>query len=206
MSNLTIFSSGTPTGGGSGLAHGLETIKNGGIYGVTLQDVDVICNNEDGGVWQICDQYRVRFSMLDAFEAEDYRHRIQQNGRKPDLIVLWGWIKFVKGLDKYPIINIHPAPLPKYGGKGYYGLVPHQRVLEDGLTHTAITVHRVNNVYDGGSILFEKSVPILSEDTPESLQNRVKQYEWYYYPRVIDLLLRNQIHLADSIPEFTAPA
>lgn len=84
------------------------------------------------------------------------------------------------------IINIHPALLPKYGGKGMYGLRVHQAVKESRETETGITIHEVNDVYDDGRIIFSTACQIDPEDTTEDIARKVHQLEYAHYPRVIE--------------------
>lgn len=106
-----------------------------------------------------------------------------------DLVVLAGYLKILTAdfLDTIgiPVINVHPALLPKFGGKGYYGLRVHEAVLASGDTVTGATVHYVNAVTDGGQIIRQKKVPVKPGDTPEILQGRVmEEAEWVILPQV----------------------
>lgn len=115
---------------------------------------------------------------------------------EPDLIVLAGFLKKIPNLIikeyKNKIINIHPALLPKYGGKGYYGLNVHKAVLESGDNESGCTVHYVNEEYDKGPIIDQAKVPVQSSDTPEILAKRVLKAEHDLLPSVIKKLI-NQI-------------
>ena len=106
-----------------------------------------------------------------------------------DLVVLAGYLKILSAdfLDKIaiPVINVHPALLPKFGGKGYYGLRVHEAVLASGDTVTGATVHYVNAVTDAGQIIRQKEVPVKVGDTAEILQRRVmEEAEWEILPQV----------------------
>ena len=94
----------------------------------------------------------------------------------------------------YPdkIINIHPALLPKHGGKGMYGDRVHQSVLDSGDSETGITIHYVNENYDEGSIIFQRAVEVSKADTAESIANKVHQLEYKHYPEVLHQLLKDQ--------------
>ncbi|MGM0574034.1 MAG: phosphoribosylglycinamide formyltransferase, partial [Bacteroidota bacterium] len=112
-------------------------------------------------------------------------------------IVLAGYMKLIPSflVRRYPdrIFNIHPALLPDFGGKGMYGRHVHQAVLDAGAQKTGITIHLVNEQYDEGPVLFQKAIPVLPDDTPESLASRIQEMEHYHYPRVIEqALLENQ--------------
>ena len=88
------------------------------------------------------------------------------------------------------IINIHPALLPKYGGKGMYGMHVHESVIANKDKSSGITVHFVNEVYDDGEIIFQASCKIKREDTPETLAEKIHQLEYEHYPKIIEDLIR----------------
>lgn len=108
---------------------------------------------------------------------------------KPDLIVLAGYMKKIPGqmIDLYEnrIINIHPSLLPKYGGKGYYGLNVHKAVIANGEKESGCTVHIVTKEYDTGPVLDQTHVQVLPDDTPETLQQRILIQEHILLPKVI---------------------
>lgn len=108
------------------------------------------------------------------------------------LIVLAGFLGLVPPelIQAYPnrIINIHPALLPKFGGKGMYGLHVHQAVLQAGESTSGITIHYVNARYDEGSIILQAQCPVFPSDTPDSLAARVHQLEYDHYPNVVQRL------------------
>lgn len=112
---------------------------------------------------------------------------------RTDLIVLAGFLLLIPPsvISEYEgrIINIHPALLPKYGGKGMYGLKVHEAVIRNGETLTGITIHCIDEEYDRGSIIFQATCNVLPDDTPESLSKRIQELEHKYYPRVIEKLL-----------------
>lgn len=90
------------------------------------------------------------------------------------------------------IINIHPALLPKYGGKGMYGIHVHEKVIASGDDVSGLTIHEVNENYDEGSILFQQRIDVLPGDSATSLANRILQSEHYHYPRVIEHWIQHQ--------------
>lgn len=113
---------------------------------------------------------------------------------QPDLIVLAGFLlKFPESiLKEYPkVINIHPALLPKYGGKGMYGMNVHQAVLENKEKETGITIHYVNEHYDEGEFIFQKAVNIEYCKTAEEIAQKVHELEHQYFPEVIGKLITN---------------
>jgi len=111
--------------------------------------------------------------------------------RRIDMIVLAGFLWLVpKNLTElFTVINIHPALLPKYGGKGMYGMNVHKAVLASKDKESGISIHRVNSNYDEGNIIFQATCPVLRGDTPETLAARVHELEYEHYPRVIEEVL-----------------
>lgn len=115
---------------------------------------------------------------------------------KIDFIVLAGFLKMVPSEMvlhfNNRIINIHPALLPKYGGKGMYGDRVHKAVIAAGEKESGITIHYVNEHYDEGDVIFQASCEVLPTDTPETLAQRVHRLEWEYYPKVIERLIQGK--------------
>ena len=115
---------------------------------------------------------------------------------RAEWIILAGFLWLVPDnlLTGYPdrIINIHPALLPKYGGKGMYGDRVHKAVIESGDEESGITIHFVNSEYDSGDIIFQARCPVMPGDTAESLAHRVHELEYEYYPKVIEELVRGK--------------
>ena len=118
---------------------------------------------------------------------------IELNKRNIDFIVLAGFLWLIPTylIQHYPdrIINIHPALLPKYGGKGMYGHFVHEAVHLAKDNHSGITIHYVNEKYDEGSIVFQEKCEILPSDQPEDIAKKVQVLEHLYYPTVIDQLV-----------------
>jgi phosphoribosylglycinamide formyltransferase-1 len=116
-------------------------------------------------------------------------------GSKIDLVVLAGFLWLVPEniLERYEgrIVNIHPALLPRYGGKGMYGDKVHKAVLENRDSESGITIHYVNRYYDEGDIIFQTKCRVGKDDTVESLACRVHELEYEYYPGVIEKLILN---------------
>jgi phosphoribosylglycinamide formyltransferase-1 len=112
---------------------------------------------------------------------------------RPDLIVLAGYLKLIPEafIQAFPgkIINMHPALLPAYGGKGMYGSHVHQAVIEAGDAKSGITIHEVNERYDEGSIIFQASCDVSPEDSPETLAQRIHQLEYEHLPVQIEKIL-----------------
>lgn len=115
-----------------------------------------------------------------------YDHRI-------DMIVLAGFLWLVPRnlTELFTVVNIHPALLPKYGGKGMFGANVHKAVLASKDKESGITIHRVNQDYDKGDIIFQATCPIMPRDTLETLAARIHELEHQHYPRVIEEVLLN---------------
>ena len=114
------------------------------------------------------------------------------NERKVDLIVLAGFLWLIPGylIRNFTIINIHPALLPKYGGKGMYGMNVHKAVVANRETESGISIHYVNENYDEGKLIFQAKCPVSEDDTPEQVAAKVHELEYKYFPRVIEEVLQ----------------
>lgn len=112
--------------------------------------------------------------------------------RKVDLVVLAGFLWLIPQslLESFTIVNIHPALLPKYGGKGMYGMNVHRAVVANKEVESGITIHYVNENYDEGKIIFQASCPVLPDDSPEDVAQKIHQLEYAHFPRVVDELLK----------------
>ncbi len=131
------------------------------------------------------------FSRTDFYESDKVVNKLIDE--RPSLIVLAGFLWLIPEniLQLFPaqIINIHPALLPKYGGKGMYGSKVHEAVIAAGEKESGITIHYVNRYYDEGDVIFQATCPVLPEDTPEALAKRIHKLEHKYYPETIEMLL-----------------
>ena len=120
-----------------------------------------------------------------------------------DMVILAGFLGIFSAdmLRRFgkPMINIHPALIPSFCGKGFYGLRVHQAALDYGVKVTGATVHYVNEVTDGGEIILQKAVDVLPGDTPELLQRRVmEQAEWVLLPRAAEIVASRLVHEAEN--------
>ncbi|HKM92432.1 MAG TPA: phosphoribosylglycinamide formyltransferase [Prolixibacteraceae bacterium] len=108
-----------------------------------------------------------------------------------DLVVLAGflWLVPTNIVSHFKVVNIHPALLPNYGGKGMYGSKVHEAVVENGEKESGITIHYVNEHYDEGNIIFQAKCEVLPNDTPDDVAAKVHQLEYDNFPKVIDQLL-----------------
>lgn len=154
----------------------------------------VVCNKPGAGILQIADNEVIPTLLIEKepfFQGDAYIPELKEKGI--DLIVLAGFLwKIPPALIKaYPdrIVNIHPALLPQYGGKGMYGHHVHEAVIRNGEQESGITIHYVDELYDHGSIIFQATCPVLPGDSAESLAKRVQLLEHAHFPAVIESIL-----------------
>lgn len=186
MKKITIFASGT----GSNAQRIIDYFRHS-----TLIRVDSIyCNNPQAGVVSIARKEGIPLVLLEYapfFTGDQYIKDLRQKGI--DLIVLAGFLWKVPHslLEAFPrrMINIHPALLPLHGGKGMFGLRVHEAVLAAGDSLTGITIHYLNEQYDSGEIILQRSCPVVPGESPEQLASRVHTLEYECLPRVIEQLL-----------------
>lgn len=174
---LLVFASGSPTGGGSGSR---ELVENSRAGVVQAAIVGVISNHAEGGVARLAQELDIPFQhMPKPYLAEAYRELVKRFDA--DYVSLSGWLKPVHGLDPARTINIHPGPLPAFGGKGMYGHHVHEAVhaayRRGEIAHSAVTMHFVTERYDEGPTFFEYPVLIRPDDTPDSIAARVNKIE-----------------------------
>jgi phosphoribosylglycinamide formyltransferase 1 len=133
------------------------------------------------------------FNREQFYEKNDVVEKLKK--RSIDLVVLAGFLWLVPEnlIDSFPIINIHPALLPKYGGKGMYGMRVHQAVIDNKEIETGISIHIVNKNYDEGELIFQATCPVSPEDTPEEVARKVHDLEYEFYPRIIEKYIRRNI-------------
>ena len=154
----------------------------------------IVSNKKEAGVISIAEKNNIPHKIYEKKDWEDVEKIIQElNYFEIDLILLAGYLALIPKelIHAFPhkIINIHPALLPKYGGKGMYGKNIHKTVLEQLEKETGITIHEVDEVYDNGKIIFQRSVEILPEDTIITIEHKVRKLEYYFLPRVVEKLL-----------------
>ena len=186
MKKIAIFASGS----GSNAENIINYFKNDTENVVKI----VFCNKPDAYVLERAKRLSVPTFV---FGREEFSHSdLVLNELKRldiDLIVLAGFLWKVPDaiINAYPdrVINIHPALLPSYGGKGMYGMKVHEAVIAAGEKESGITIHHVNNHYDEGAIIFQAKCEIVPGDTPETLATKVHALEYEYFPRVIKELL-----------------
>ena len=183
---IAIFASGT----GSNALNLITYFSEHPLAEVVL----LVSNNSNAGALQHAARLNVPSAVFDkaAFNRpEIILSCLQQHGI--DLIVLAGFLLHIPTflVEAFPqsIINLHPALLPKFGGKGMYGMHVLRAVKEAGETLTGITIHYINEHYDEGMIIAQYSCPVEADDTPETIAQKVHRLEYRYYPLVIEQLL-----------------
>ncbi|MBC7946993.1 MAG: phosphoribosylglycinamide formyltransferase [Chitinophagaceae bacterium] len=154
----------------------------------------IVCNKPGAGVLAIAARENIPVILIEKerfFRGDAYIPELL--GKKVDLIVLAGFLwKIPDSLIaayRGRIINIHPALLPKYGGKGMYGDNVHAAVIAAGDKETGITIHYVDEKYDNGDIIYQARCPVHPDDTPASLAKRVHELEYMWFPKVIEELV-----------------
>ena len=156
----------------------------------------VLTNKRDAKVLDRCNKLKINglYFNRNAFYNTDCVLRVLKS-LQPDLIILAGFLwKIPENLIKnYPnqIVNIHPALLPKYGGKGMYGSHVHQAVKDNADLETGITIHYVNENYDEGAIIHQSKTLVSTHDSVEEIAHKVHQLEYEHFPKVIEKLLSN---------------
>jgi phosphoribosylglycinamide formyltransferase-1 len=157
--------------------------------------VGVFTNNQQAKVLEKTKHHHIASFVFTKNELENGTVLNEINQLQPDLIVLAGFLlKFPEHIiAEFPnkIINVHPALLPKYGGKGMYGMHVHKAVLENKEKETGITIHYVNEHYDEGEFIFQTSVNIEECQTPEEIAAKIHELEHDYFPKIIKRLLDN---------------
>lgn len=186
MKKIVLFASGSGTNVENIILHFRQARK--------IEVVAVFCNNPKAGV---LDRAKVLNVPVVLFSKEDLSGEsilLKLHAFEPDLIVLAGFLlKFPTNIIQgYPhkIINIHPALLPKFGGKGMYGLNVHKAVIENNETETGISIHYIDEHYDEGAIIFQKSVALSGAETAEEIAAKVHGLEHEYFPQIIEKLLK----------------
>lgn len=185
--NLVIFASGS----GSNTENIIKYFEFSDLARV----ISVFTNNPQAGVKDRC---RKLGTPCYVHNQEDFKGGVvlqKLQKLSADMVILAGFLKKVPAniLEAFPerVVNIHPALLPDYGGEGMYGKYVHQAVVENEEEETGITIHYVNEDYDEGEIIFQKTVELDFEDTWEDVDYKVRQLEYKHYPEVIEYLAKD---------------
>jgi phosphoribosylglycinamide formyltransferase-1 len=186
MKHIAIFASGSGTNA--------ENIIRYFANHESIRVNAVLSNKKDAFVIERARKYNVPVFIFDReqfYQTDDILDYLRKE--ETDLVVLAGFLWLVPGnlLSYYQnrIINIHPALLPKYGGKGFYGMIVHEAVINSGDKESGISIHYVNERYDAGQIIFQARCPVEKGDTPEMLAQKVHRLEYEWFPVIIERLL-----------------
>lgn len=188
MKKIVIFASGSGTNAENIIKH-FKNTSSGKV-------VSVFTNNPKAYVIERAKNFQIPTEVFSKDELIEGKVLQKINIIQPDLIVLAGFLlKFPENIvAQYPdkIINVHPALLPKYGGKGMYGMNVHKAVVESKEKETGITIHYVNENYDEGNIIFQKKVTLLITDTPEVVAEKIHELEQKYFPSIVEDVLNSR--------------
>ncbi len=187
MKKIALFASGSGT-----------NAENIAKYFAASSEVEisaVLCNNPYAFVLKRAEKLGIPsfvFSKNDFYDTDKVLRFLKD--KRVDLIVLAGFLWLIPDdlIRQFPnrIVNIHPALLPKFGGKGMYGNRVHEAVIANGETETGITIHLVNEKYDEGKIVFQAKCEVTKEDTAETAASKVHELEYKYFPKVIEEIVR----------------
>jgi phosphoribosylglycinamide formyltransferase-1 len=187
MKRIVIFASGS----GSNAENLIKFFQNSENANVTL----VVTNNPYAKVLDRCKVFKTPALSFNksAFLESDVILNVLKS-EKPDLIILAGFLwKFPESiLKEFPqsVINLHPALLPKFGGKGMYGMNVHKAVIDQKEIETGITIHYVNEHYDEGAIVFQATCKVENTDTPDDVAAKIHKLEMKHFPKVVEKLLK----------------
>ncbi len=190
MKKIAIFASGSGTNA-QAIA---EYFKNSEHIKISC----ILSNHQDAYVLERSKMLEIpsyTFNRDEYYNSTKVLQILEKNS--VDFIILAGFMWLIPEylLRAFPnrIVNIHPALLPKYGGKGMYGMHVHQAVISNGEKESGITIHYVNERYDEGNIIFQARCSVRPDDTPETLAQRIHHLEHENYPRVIEELVTNPL-------------
>ena len=188
MKKIAIFGSGR----GSNAKNFINYFKSHKSISIKL----IFTNSPNAGIIDVAKKNKVDFKILTRADFQSGKELLNDlKFHKISFIILAGFLLKIPELIianfKNAIINIHPALLPKFGGKGMYGLNVHKAVLESNDSFSGITIHYVNSEYDKGKIIFQAKCGILKNDTPKLLAKRIQKLEHQFYPIIIEKILQN---------------
>lgn len=184
--NIIFFASGR----GSNIEAILEYFKDKPYFSPKL----VVCNKPNIGAIEVAIRHNIPHLVIDknTFNTPVFLEQLQ--AARPDLLILAGFLWKIPEsvVNTFPnkIINIHPALLPKYGGKGMYGDKVHQAVITNKEKESGITIHYVNENYDEGNHICQAYCTITPEDNAATLAQKIHKLEHYFFPRTIDFILK----------------
>lgn len=191
---IAVFASGTGT-------NFINIYKNFKLAKISL----LISNNPNSGAVEFARKNKIDFKIINEFRFSENINDVYLNVLKEyhiDLILLAGFMKkipnnLIKNY-KNKIINVHPSLLPKYGGKGFYGMKVHQHVFKNKDKKTGATIHFVNSEYDKGPIILQKELDVVDNESAESISKRVLDIEYELYLKVLNLYFNNKIRIINN--------
>jgi len=187
MKNIVLLASGS----GSNAENIIKYFREKNI----LHNFHIITNKKDAFVLDRAKNLNVPAEVITKKQNDEGVLFDRINELKPDLIVLAGYLLLFPAdiVALYPnkIVNIHPALLPKFGGKGMYGGFVHDAVVANKETETGITIHFVSEHYDEGAVIFQAKTPVAETDTALDVANKVHELEYEHFPKVIERLLND---------------
>ena len=193
ITHIAIFASGA----GSNAQKIIDHFRNHSSIKIAL----IVCNKPGAGVLKIAEKENIPAIIIEKekfFRADAYVKELKE--KKIDFIVLAGFLWKLPSLliKAYhgKIINIHPALLPLYGGKNMYGHYVHEAVIANNEKESGISIHFVDELYDHGQVIFQTKCPVLENDTPESLAQRIHVLEHEHYPKVIEEVVSQMSHIS----------
>lgn len=197
---VLVLASGDAEGGGSGFQEMIEQSRTEPPI-LDAEIVGVVSNHARGGVWMKAHALGIPFEHWPGpFVAEGYKAWVEKF--RADYTMCSGWLKLVKGLDPARTINIHPGPLPQFGGPGMHGHHVHEVVMaafkKGEIIQSAVTMHFVDELYDHGPIFFQLPVLIRPDDTPETLAKRVNEKERAWQSKALNLVVHRDIYFHDG--------
>jgi phosphoribosylglycinamide formyltransferase-1 len=186
MKKIVIF--------GSGRGSNARAIINYFNQHSRIQVAALVSDRPRRGFLDISYDYRINLEIIKGEELADPKWIAHLKLMyRPDALILAGFLKHIPTqlIEAFPnaILNLHPSLLPKHGGKGMYGMHVHEAVIRDGDRQSGITIHRVNEHYDEGEILFQTTCEVNQSDTAEGLAERIHALEHRHYPPVIEQFL-----------------
>ena len=191
MKRIAIFASGTGSNAEKIIEYLASPLPPSPLRGEGMGVRSIVSNKPDAGVLKIASLNNIPTLIIEKekfYRGNAYVDELKNAGI--DFLVLAGFLWKLPSLliKAYPgkIINIHPALLPKYGGKGMYGHFVHEAVLAAKEKESGITIHYVDEHYDNGGIIFQAKCPVYESDTPDSLEQRIRKLEHEHYPKVIE--------------------
>lgn len=187
MKNIVLLASGS----GSNAENIIGYFRKKNI----LHQFHIITNKKDAFVLERAKKLGVTAEIITKKQNDEGVLEKRLLELNPDLIVLAGYLLLFPAdiVQQFPnkIINIHPALLPKYGGKGMYGSFVHEAVVANNETETGISIHYVSELYDEGAVIFQAKTSVAENDTPDDVAQKVHQLEYEHFPKVIEKLLND---------------